>query len=502
MGQATFKNPLDGSERQIFVVGFNPHSALLDLPGIAENLEKIRNPGVVLFDSIRRPEFGPIAEDVQKHGKVITEIGGRRVEIDGLFEMGTSFAIDGTVVMSDETFLQVLPYRDRGIIDVGLIRLKPGVNVERTRVAIDRLLPNDVRVLTQAEFVELERHYWATFTPTGFIFKLGVLMALFVGCIIVYQILYSDVSEHLPEYATLKAMGYPDRYLFKLVIQESFILSVLGFVPGVRLLLGAGASVFERHDDFYGALDVCIHSHQVLATRCLLETPHILPRYRDAGYYPLASIAATGNICHYAEILRELLRFGVDLNEHRPSGLPALHTAVALEDGGGLRFLLDGGANVHIRDDHFGNALQCAVALNRISEIAVLLEYGATMDPAGLEENHGRGAVSIFITGREDGSRRARWRRLLETVSEGSLLKGGRRGGRVAAARLEIGQRVLGIPSREGVTSAPGASHEFAEKFARAVHEAGEVGEVRLRTSVISGGKSSEAEANSGNHVD
>ena len=58
-------------------------------------------------------------------------------------------------------------------------------------------------------------------------------MALVVGCIIVYQILYSDVTEHLPEYATLKAMGYPDRYLFKVVIQESLILSVFGFLPGV-----------------------------------------------------------------------------------------------------------------------------------------------------------------------------------------------------------------------------------------------------------------------------
>ena len=233
LGQASFKNPSDGTERTIFAIGFNPRSALLNMPGIAENLDKIRNPGVVIFDSIRRPEFGPIAENVQKHGQVVTEIGGRQVEINGLFQLGTSFAIDGTVVMSDETFLQVLPYRSRGIIDVGLIRLKPGASAERTKAEIDRLLPNDVRVLTHAEFVELERHYWATFTPTGFIFKLGVLMAIFVGCIIVYQILYSDVSEHLPEYATLKAMGYADRYLFKLVIQESFILSILGFIPGV-----------------------------------------------------------------------------------------------------------------------------------------------------------------------------------------------------------------------------------------------------------------------------
>ena len=232
LGQTAFKNPVDGSERTIFAVGFNPRSAALDLPGVAGNLEKIRNPGVILFDSIRRPEFGPVTENFQKSGQVITELGGRRVEINGLFEMGTSFAIDGTVVMSDETFLQVIPFRQRGIIDVGLIRLKPGASAERTKAGIEQLLPRDVRVLTKAEFVELERHYWATFTPTGFIFKLGVVMALVVGCIIVYQILYSDVTEHLPEYATLKAMGYPDWYLYKLVIQEAFILSVLGYIPG------------------------------------------------------------------------------------------------------------------------------------------------------------------------------------------------------------------------------------------------------------------------------
>ena len=125
----------------------------------------------------------------------------------------------------DEHALRVL--RSEKAFELGLEPVDLGHDALEVR-GRDHVLDHD-----EAEFVELERHYWATFTPTGFIFKLGVLMALFVGCIIVYQILYSDVSEHLPEYATLKAMGYPDRYLFKLVIQESFILSVLGFVPGV-----------------------------------------------------------------------------------------------------------------------------------------------------------------------------------------------------------------------------------------------------------------------------
>jgi putative ABC transport system permease protein len=228
-----FKNPFDRKERNIFMIAFSPTTAVLNRPGVAENLEKIRNPGMILFDSIRRPEFGPVAEAFKEKGTVITEINGKRVEIVGLFQLGTSFGADGNLVMSDETFLRLFPNRKRGIIDVGLIKLKPGADRERAKTEIAGLLPHDVRLLTHDEFVALERTYWTTNTPIGFIFQLGVLVGVFVGCIIVYQILYSDVTDHLPEYATLKAMGYPDRFLFRLVLKEAIYLSVLGFFPGV-----------------------------------------------------------------------------------------------------------------------------------------------------------------------------------------------------------------------------------------------------------------------------
>jgi putative ABC transport system permease protein len=235
LGTGRFKNPFTRTERDIFVIAFNPTFAVLNRPGVAENLEKIRHPGMALFDSIRRPEFGPVAEMFNEKGPVITEVAGRRVDIVGLFQLGTSFGADGNLVVSDETFLRLFPYRKRGIIDVGLITLKPGADVERTRREIAGTLPQDVRVLTHAEFVDLERTYWTTNTPIGFIFQLGVLVGVFVGCIIVYQILYSDVTDHLPEYATLKAMGYPDRFLLTLVLEEAAILSILGFFPGVLI---------------------------------------------------------------------------------------------------------------------------------------------------------------------------------------------------------------------------------------------------------------------------
>lgn len=233
LGVGPFKNPFDRTQRAIFVTAFDPTSAVLNRPGIAENLNKIREPGTVLFDTIRRPEFGLVAEAFNEKGPVITEVAGRRIDIVGLFQLGTSFGADGNLVMSDETFLRLFPHRQRGIIDAGLINLKPGADAERAKAEIAWILPPDVRVLTHDEFVDLERTYWTTNTPIGFIFQLGVLVGVFVGCIIVYQILYSDVTDHLPEYATLKAMGYPDSFLLKLVLQEAVILSVFGFIPGL-----------------------------------------------------------------------------------------------------------------------------------------------------------------------------------------------------------------------------------------------------------------------------
>jgi DevC protein len=105
------------------------------------------------------------------------------------------------------------------------------------------MLPSDVAVLTKAGFLERERNYWSRNLPIGFIFRASLVMSLIVGAVVVYQILYSGVSEHLAEYATLKAIGYSDRRLFWIVLQEALILSILGFIPGLLLGLGVYAIV-------------------------------------------------------------------------------------------------------------------------------------------------------------------------------------------------------------------------------------------------------------------
>jgi len=99
-------------------------------------------------------------------------------------------------------------------------------------------LPNDIKIFTRQEYITAEKTYWQTSTSVGFIFSFGVVVGFVVGVIIVYQILFSDVSDHLAEYATLKAMGYSNLYLLGVVFQEAIILAICGYFPGCLISIG------------------------------------------------------------------------------------------------------------------------------------------------------------------------------------------------------------------------------------------------------------------------
>ncbi len=234
---AQWKNPNTRNYwRNIFVLGINLRYPVLNLSGITENIEKLKMPNTVLFDQGSRSEFGTIAQDFRRDGSVSTELGNpngnRKVNVVGLFQFGTSFGSDGNLVTSHINFLRIFDNRQKGFIDVGLIKLKPDQDIQKTLEKLRKYFPKDVRVLSKSEFVNFEKKYWQTSTAIGFIFNLGVALGIIVGVVVVYQILYTNVSEHLSEYATLKAMGYRHRYLLSMVLQQAFLIAVLGYIPG------------------------------------------------------------------------------------------------------------------------------------------------------------------------------------------------------------------------------------------------------------------------------
>jgi putative ABC transport system permease protein len=241
---AVWKSPWTADRRSINAVGVDPESDLLDTPGFAENRLLIKAQDTLLFDEAARPEFGPIGERFRSYGPFQTEVNDRRITVAGLVEIGPSFGIDGTVITSVDNWLRLFPDRPRNQIELGLIRLKPGADPVAVRDRLRAELPGDVLVLTKQDFIDRERAYWSGATPIGYIFAFGAIMGLVVGAIIVYQILFADVSEHIREYGTLRAIGYRNRFVSGIVLQQAAILAVLGYIPGALLanfLYGAAA---------------------------------------------------------------------------------------------------------------------------------------------------------------------------------------------------------------------------------------------------------------------
>lgn len=238
IGSAQWRNSETRLDRTILVWGIDPTQPAFKSAEIKQNQHHLKQLYQVLFDQAGRPEYGTVADIFNKTGKFETELNDKLVSVKGLFTDGASFAADGNVITSDSTFGQLFPDSKPDRITVGLITLKQGVDAQKVQSQLAAALPKDVKVLTPEEFAQIEKKYWEAGTAIGFIFGLGTGVGFIVGIVIVYQILYSDVSDHLPEYATLKAMGYTDGYLLRVLFQEALFLAILGFIPG--LILSAG----------------------------------------------------------------------------------------------------------------------------------------------------------------------------------------------------------------------------------------------------------------------
>ncbi len=272
---AVWKNPWNNNRRGINAIGINPEDNLLDTQGFEENRTLLRQQDVVLFDAASRPEFGPVVNEMADRAALTTEVNDREIDVVGLFKMGTSFGIDGSIITSTDNWLRLFPDRDRNNIHLGLISLAEGADPVVVRDRLKAYLPKDVLVMTKPEFIQREVTYWNSATPIGYIFAFGAVMGFVVGAIIVYQILFADVSEHLNEYGTLRALGYSNRFVSGIVIQQAAALGILGYIPGMVLVywlyaMAAGATHLPLYITFDRAATVFIMTLAMCAISALL----------------------------------------------------------------------------------------------------------------------------------------------------------------------------------------------------------------------------------------
>lgn len=234
-----------GQKYSIFIFGIELSDPPFQLPDVEQNLDALKSPDNAIYDRFSRPEFGPIVDRFESNQPVTVEVStfneiirSRQYKITGLFGLGTSFGIDGSMIVNSSAFLQTFRDIKRDEIGIGTIRLSPAADIAQVQTLLRNSLPDDVQVLTREEFITLEKSYWDLRTPVGFTFKIMVAFGFLVGIGVAYQVLYTNVSAHLMEYATLKAIGFRNRYLLGIVFKQAVILAVLGFIPGIIVSTG------------------------------------------------------------------------------------------------------------------------------------------------------------------------------------------------------------------------------------------------------------------------
>lgn len=221
---AKWQGGVDGEWIDLFVIGFPSAASPFTVASINRQLDVLGRPDMMLVDAATRPMFGSLAT-----GRVVA-IDGRPEAIGGTYRLGTGFMGLGVALFGQRNFAKLFPLRG-DLVSLAPIVLKPGINADRAAQALRKVLPGDVQVFTRQQLDAHEVAYWTTRSAVGLIFGAGLIIAIVVGIVVVYQTLATQISRHLPQFATLKAVGYGDRSLYAAVVAMAAMIMAIGFIP-------------------------------------------------------------------------------------------------------------------------------------------------------------------------------------------------------------------------------------------------------------------------------
>ena len=225
-----WKTP-SGSQESVQVVGFNPQTMVGAPWDVVEgNIEDVKNSMAVFYDQAEAERLGRIPVGGE------TEINNRRVRVAGITRGAKSF-IQAAYIFTSYKNAANSAFFGRGKTVYILARVAPGYNVDDVKRRI-REVVKDVDVYTTEEFSNKTRIYWMKNTGAGIALLSVAIMGLFIGTIIVGQTIYASTTEHLKEFGALKAIGASNRDIYKIIIQQALINSVIGFGLGMVTTYG------------------------------------------------------------------------------------------------------------------------------------------------------------------------------------------------------------------------------------------------------------------------
>jgi putative ABC transport system permease protein len=197
---------------------------------------RLQESGRVLLDDLSNLDFGwPLVGRYDAW-----EMGRSAVKVVGGFSLLRGFAADGVAICNDINFARLCDRPSTELLEFGFLTLRrrDGATIDATCRTLRAILPPDVVPYSRPEILARESDHWVRQTSTGKLFAFGVLVATIVASAVVYQVLSNDVRDHLPEYATLKAMGHSNGYLARVVVIQALLYAVAAYI--IAGILGFG----------------------------------------------------------------------------------------------------------------------------------------------------------------------------------------------------------------------------------------------------------------------
>lgn len=254
MAGSLWRKP-SGQVVPIRVIGFEPEAQLFKPWNVQEgNLSQLQQPYKIMLNEsdLGKLDVNGVAE-VGRVGSISSQVVGLTTKIQSVVSSAFVFTSLANAAVYTNPVLNT-PDRQAptpppsltasSSVTFILIRAQPDQSLEVLKERLEDALP-ETRAYTTAEMSALTQTYWLRSTSVGFILGLGAVVGIIVGIVIVGQILYSSVSDHLKEFGTLKAMGAPSWFIYRIILEQSLWMSLFGYLPGMALCLALGAWTLE-----------------------------------------------------------------------------------------------------------------------------------------------------------------------------------------------------------------------------------------------------------------
>jgi putative ABC transport system permease protein len=222
----TWKDMDTGTTSRLILPGVPLEQRFINNDLIKSGLPDIRSNHAVLVDLYSHKDYGELTV-----GREV-EVNRTPATIAGHFQLGVGLFSEGCIIVSNDNFAR-LSGNDPRRVNYGFLRLRPGADVPDVVAQLRAMLPGDVFIYSKAEMIRNEQDYFISVKPVGIIFQSGVIVAFFAGIVILLQVLNTDISNRLDEFATLKAIGFGDWYIHGIGVQQALIYSLLSFVPAL-----------------------------------------------------------------------------------------------------------------------------------------------------------------------------------------------------------------------------------------------------------------------------